>query len=207
LAFNVGPKYRTHGSVTALNWFGQFFHPTLPAGTTSWKITRVELLTRASGTNSGIARIELRNPDVNSRPTGTLIADANILERELSTGYLWQSVPFASTPALSPSTGVCLVIKWLGDTQALDVQYQNSRTANGDDALTTTSNAGSTWATATNQELLFKVYGMATAATKPTVQPLYTVNSVRIKLRSGAQDASRVETAVTLPNEPEVTGA
>ena len=207
LASNVGPKHRTNWAVTNSSWVGQFFQPTLPVNAVSWKVTRVELLLRAIGSNDGIARVELRYPDAGFRPTGAVIADANILERELSTGYLWRTINFTSTPAISSTTGASLVVKWLANSPAVDVQYQTSKIVQGDNSLLSSSNAGATWTTATNQGLLFKVYGTTTAASKPTVSRLYSVNSVNIKLRSGADDSARVETTVPLPNEPEVSGA
>jgi hypothetical protein len=207
LASNVGSKYRTDWALTNTAWVGQFFRPTLPANSTSWKVTRVELLLRANGANDGIARIELRYPDASFRPTGALIADAHILERELSTGYLWRTFKFTTTPALSSTVGAGLVVKWLANSAAVNVQYQTSKTVEGDNRLLSSSNAGSTWTTATNQGLLFKVYGTATAATKPVAVRQYSVNAINIRLRSGPDDSARVETAVPLPNEPEVTGA
>ncbi len=206
LSSNEGPKSRGNSVVTSAAWIGQFFRPNLPANTKNWKITRVDLLLRVDGNNDGIVRVELRNPDASSLPTGTLIADASVLERELSTGYLWHTVNFASTPSLSPSNGVALVVKWLYDSAAVDVQYQLSRTTNGDDALLTTSNGGKNWSAAPAQGLLYRVYGTATGTSRPTAQRLYSVNSVRIKLRSGDDDSSRIETTVPMPNEPEITG-
>lgn len=207
LASNVGAKLRTDWPVTSTSWIGQHFHPTLPADAVSWKVTRVEFLARVSGTNDGIARVELRYPGAGSRPTGALIADANLLERELPTTYLWRSAIFTSTPAISPASDIAFVVKSLYGAQALDVQYQQGKAVVGSDALVYTSNAGGTWTAATNQGLLYKVYGTATAASKPTVSRIDTVNSVYIKLRAGTNDAARVETTVPLPNEPEVTGA
>lgn len=207
LASNVGAKNRYGWTITNTAWVGQHFRPTLPANTATWKITRVELLVRTSGTNDGIARVELRYPGVGWWPTGALIADAHILERELSPGFLWRTINLTSTPAINAASGATLVVKWLASSPALDVQGQTSKTIQADYGLLSTSNGGTSWTPASNQGLLFKVYGTATAASKPTVARLYSVNSVHIKLRAGTNESASVETTVPLPNEPEVTGA
>lgn len=211
LASNIGPKNRTDWSLTDRTWIGQFFRPSLPGGATAWKLTRVDLLLRAniasSGTNNGLARLEVRAADAGGRPTGNVLADVNLMERELPAKYLWKSIRFASPPQLSASSGACLSLKWLTDASALDAQYQNSLAPVSDHVLLTSSNAGVSWSTTSTQGLLYRAYGTAVGSTKPTVSALNIVTSVRIKLRSGDNDSSRVETTIVLPNEPEVTGS
>lgn len=211
LASNIGPKYRTDWDLNSVEWVGQFFRPSLPGGATAWKITRVDLLLRANtsggGSNDGLARVQIMAGDSGGRPTGSVLADANILERELPASYLWKSVRFAAPPQISAGSGACIVVKWLSDAQPLDVQYQTSLTAAADHVLVTTSNGGASWSTASTQGLLYRVYGTAIGSSRLTVPTLHTITSIRIKLRSGDNATSRVDTAIDLPNEPEVTGS
>jgi hypothetical protein len=209
LASNVAPKYRTAWPLTSSAWIGQYVHPALPEGTTSWKVTRVDLLLKADidggGTNNGISRVELRYPVTGYAPTGALIADASILERELAADYLWWPVKFSRTPAINSNKGICIVVQWKANASALDVHYQQSLTPNGDDALLTTTNGGLAWTTASNKGLLYKIYGTVSGNARPAAPELQSINSVQIKLRTGDNDLSRVETTISLPNEPEVS--
>lgn len=187
-------------------FIGQYFKPTLPADATSWKVTRVRLVARIHGANKGISRVQLQTANASNQPSGTTLEEKDLLESELSDAYLWKELSFKNVSGVTPGAGLCLIVTWITDAHACDIQYQNAGAALANSNLITTTNAGSPWTSSPGQSMLFDVYGTITAPTPPVVTQQYYLTGIRIKLRAGNNADARTETFVQVLNEPEVNG-
>ena len=185
-------------------WIGQYFVPTLPAETTSWKITRVRLAARVHGASAGISRVQLQRAGETKTPGGAILDESMLTESELSNSYLWKNISFHKAGGLTPGTGVCLVVQWLKDTDACAVRLEQSRTSSADAALLTTTNTGASWAASSTKSMLFEIYGTYSApSVSPPAPPTY-LTGVRIRLQAGNSTATEMETRVPVLNEPRI---
>jgi len=184
-------------------WIGQYFFPSLPADTVSWKVTRVMFKAREHGAAKGVTAVQLRTPDASNLPTTTVLAQVLMPESTLGAAYLWQTFSFGTVSGLSPAQGLCLVLALsTSDAHLADVQYN----APGGSNRLTTSNAGSSWTKDAANSMIYYVYGTATTSTLPAAITRSWLRRVNIIVRAGADAALRVETAARVLNEPEVTG-
>ncbi len=203
----TGPGNMTEWSVSSTSWIGQYFKPTLPAGATSWKVTRVRIRAALNVNNTGLSRLQLRTADASNKPTSTIIDEAEMPEAELGNEYLPKELVFQNAGGLAPGAGMCLVLKWVSGVYACNVEYQVSSTSITGTNLVTTVNGGSSWTTKSNQSMTIDIYGTVTGTTTPTVATLYYLTAVRIRLRSGSHAESRAETSIRILNEPEIVGS
>lgn len=185
-------------------WIGQSFVPSLPADATSWKITRVRLMARIHGANKGISRVQLRYADASGYPTGAIISEASMVEKELGSGFLWKELDISKAGGITPGARVCIVVQWIDDSDACDVLYEKSRTSESGFALLTTTNGGSTWSAGSNASMLFEVHGTYSAPNVYPPPPPTYLTGVRIKLRAGDSASSEIETRVPVRNEPRI---
>ncbi len=193
-------------TVTDKSWIGQYFWPSLPNDATSWKVTRVRVMAKVNGSNTGIDKVQLQKADATNKPTGAVIDQTNLLERELTDGYLWHDMSFKNAGGLAPGAGVCLLITWISGTDAGDFQYQQSNATGVDSNLLTTSNGGGIWTSNKQQSMIFEVYGTYSAPSITQPSPPTYVTGVRIRLRTGASTASTVESRIAILNEPKIGG-
>lgn len=193
----------TDYTVNANAWIGQYFKPTLPADATSWKVTRVRIKAKVNGTNSGISRIELRTPTGSYQPSATVLDDANMIESMLADAYGWQEFTFGSVSGISPSQGLCLVVKRVGGTNPCDIQRGPEGSATGNFNAVTSPNGGTTWTTGT-EAVPFQVYGTVTTTSTPTATSLEKLPGIRVRLRVGSDANAGVDSGVQLLNQPEL---
>lgn len=189
-------------SVNSTNWIGQYFKPTMPAGATSWRVTRVRVKARASGGNAGLARLELRTASGSYLPTTTVLGSVGLMESTLSDKYLWKEFA-VSSGAVSASSGVCMVFKWLTDTSSCEVQRGPAGSATGTFQAVSSSTAGASWSVGT-EAIPFQVYGTVTSTSGAPVNEVHQVLGVRIRLRTGSEAAAGLDTNVQVVNQPEV---
>ncbi len=186
-------------------WVGEYFLPTLPADTVSWKVTRVKIRALASDSPlDGVTKVQLRLAASGNVPSTNFIGEALMYESSLMSSFLWYTFSFTSVARLSPGQGLCLVLKTASTDGSCRVEY-----ASGGVSL---PNAGyleysGSWTVTTDYALQFEVYGtITTSSGEPEVVDVYDLTGVGIKLRIGADAGTRVETAAQVLNEPEVTG-
>jgi prepilin-type N-terminal cleavage/methylation domain-containing protein len=187
-------------------WVGQYFKPSLPADVTSWKVTRVKIQVRVHGANKGATAVQLQPSNVSNLPSGTVLDEVQLSESSLSDTYLWREFPFSKASGIAPTQGICLVLKWISDAHSCDAHYVATGVTMPNSNLVDSSNGGTSWTARTSQSLLFYVYGTMTAPTPPQTLHLYYLTGVQIKLRVGSDPNARVQTAVQILNQPEVTG-
>lgn len=189
----------TNYAILPTNWIGQSFTPTnLPAGTESWNVTRVLLMAKSQGDSLGEICVQLRPMAAGGLPGTTVLEEYPIFESDLSSLYIWQNITFNSVTGLSPSQGLCLVVKWVGSDNAGAVQYD----IGGGSGLLTSSNGGSTWSLDASSSMSFYVYG--TFLTPGGQTPVGLLRTVTAVLNAGQTDASRVRTTTTMLNRPEM---
>ncbi len=186
-------------------YYGEYFFPTLPVGTSSWGVTRVVLTAKQDGAADGEARIQLQLPTAGKYPSGVVLEEKTLLESALLTTYTNHEFAFSTVGGLSPQQGLCLVIKWAANGTACRVRGRNSGVTASNIALVKTTNRGATWTTLVGQSLFFTVYGTATTAGTPQTQNTYSLGGVELRLRAGSDPQSVVQTGIKALNRPEVT--
>lgn len=181
------------------NWIGQYFLPTLPGDAVSWKVTRVLVKARSHGPTDGQTLIQLRPPQPGDvLPSNTVLEQVSMMESSLPSFYVWRTFNFSTVQGLTPGEGLCLVLQWVSSTKSAEVQADNNAPA----GMLSTSDGGSNWNYDSGKSLLHYVYGTYTA---PVPQPPTGVlRSVTVTLNPGQDPSSRVRTAVTALNRPEI---
>jgi len=188
--------------VTDKGWIGQYFVPSLPADAVSWKVTQVRFMARRHGLAAGETAIQLELPTPAKVPSGDVVGSPVIMhESALSAAYRWEPFDFTDVVDLSPSQGLCLVLKSVGaDIEAGDILFD---TAGGTNRLTT-ANAGALWTRSLLTGMVYYVYGTVTTVSQPPAATRYFVEGARIGLATGTDPTSRVETRTSILNEPEI---
>ena len=186
-------------------WVGEYFLPTLPADTVSWKVTRVKISALASDSPfDGVTKVQLRLPAFGNVPSTNFIGEALMYESSLMSSFLWYTFSFTGVAELSSGQVMCLVLKTTSTDGSCRVEY-----ASGGVSLPNAGylEYGGSWTVNTDYALQFEVYGtITTSSGEPEVVDVYDLTGVGIKLRMGADAGTRVETAAQVLNEPEVTG-
>ena len=186
-------------------WYGQYFRPVLPSGTVSWKVTRVRFFAKSAGPPNGLSKVQLQLPTAGKLPSGVVLEEKTLFESTLFVIYWQQQLTFSNVSNLSPEQGLCLVIRWVSDFEACKIWGRSSGVSTPNSYLVKSTNRGATWSAFTNQSLLFSVYGTVTTAGQPQVQQIRYLKGVEIKLRTGADAQSTVQTRARILNQPEVT--
>ncbi len=135
-------------SLTSTAWAAQPLLPTLPTGTTSYSITRVQIPLKSSGAADGVLAVRITTADSLYRPTTAVLGTAVVFEAQLSnTTYELVDVPFAHLSGLTPGTTYCMTVGYLfGTGTVATLQYVNNTTSLAYGVpMSTSTNAGSTW--------------------------------------------------------------
>jgi hypothetical protein len=184
------------------DWCGQYFVPTLPNGTESWRLTRVQFQARRA--ESGKMRVQLRTATGGGLPTTVVIDQAEVDGGTYGSNWAWREVSLANAGGLAPAQPVCVVFRGLFNNEDCEVQYQTLSLALGSGArFFSSSNAGSSFTANTLRAMPLRVYGRA--ATKDPDQYRHYLTNVSVALRCGPASASRVVTEAAVLAEPEVS--
>lgn len=186
-------------------WYGQYFFPTLPVDAVSWKVTRVQLHARADGAQLGEARIQLQLPTAGKLPSGVVLEEETIVESSLLWVFAEQEFAFSEVSGLSPQQGLCIVVKWISDAVACRLLGVERYASSANRFLLKSTSQGLTWSAPAGESLIFTVYGRVTTAGTPQIQTTYYLDAVGIRLRTGSDTQATIQTAVRMPNRPEVT--
>jgi hypothetical protein len=147
------------------NWCSQYFVPSLPFGTTSWTLTRVQL--RLQGPPGAFYMpVLVVLPDSNFLPNGSVLGQTIIYGSALSGGYEWVDANFTGLTNLNPNQGLCIVLELnIGNGNggsSIKLQYESSLfSILSNTCFATSSNAGLSWQTSllgTNLAMM-NVYG------------------------------------------------
>ncbi len=185
--------------VDSYNWCGQYFVPALPAGASSWKVTRVRLRLRSSGSATEETRVQLRVPR-GVFPSATILQEVSLLESTLPSGYQWKDIFFNNVSGLAPGTGLCLVLKGLSSAASCELRKNWYATPGPNRYYLASNSGGAFWSASASQSLRFFVYG--TVSTSGPVHDQYLLTGVRCTLRSGGDALSRIQTTIRVVNEP-----
>lgn len=154
-------------------WCAQYFEPTLPNNTLSWKITRVKFAAKQEDWADCTLGIQIRGATHKEVPDDTIIEEVSLPESALHPWwYAWVEVSFSSVTDLDPDKGYCLVIAHTGgpsNREAARVLYiERARNMPRDTHWTKTGDAGDHWDKKTNKkDMLFYVYGKVTTEGPP----------------------------------------
>jgi hypothetical protein len=189
-----GPKDST---VDANHWTAACFRPNIPTSATSWSVTRVKFQTYLKGSSAGQLNVQVR-PAIGGVPGSDVLAQATV-PPPTSSNYIWQDVSLSGASGLTPGTAAALVIQWGGGTGPDQIAFRdNDNVANAN--LATTTNAGSTWSTASG-EMLFYAYGRIC-----TPDPAVTQTILRsIRCTMGFAGNISVDLTARALNEPVVS--
>lgn len=177
---------------------GQYFAPSLPANTSSWKVTRVRI--RALKTDSPLTdttNVELHPAGADLLPTSSVVETHALAESSLSTSYSWREISFDGVSGLLPSQSLCLLLTTSSTNGSCMVQYDVFEFLGG-----LLRPNGSSWLRESLQSLMFEVYGTVTTTT-PTTVNVSVVTGLNLRLSLGTSTNTRVETAVQCLNLPE----
>lgn len=202
--YNASQDYANY-PIRNTQWYGQYFHPALPADTINWKVTRVRFYAKRTGPGNGEARVQLQLATAAGLPSGTVLEEKTLYESALPSEYAQYEMPYSQVAGLPAEQGLCLVFEWVSGQQACELLGQSKNAAQPQLALLRSSNQGQSWTTLTNQLLLFSVYGTVTTVGTPQVLNQYYIRTIGIQLSSGADSQSAVQTAVRTLNRPEVS--
>lgn len=192
--------------IESTKWPAQYVRPTLPAGTVSWRITRILWRGRYHGGTGGVTQVQVRGASASKQPLNYVVDHAAVRESALGLLWGWVEVPFAAAGPLDPTLGACLVWQWGSDTHSADVLYHSVGSALSGNYLLTTSNAGASWTANTLATACVYVYGTYTTNNTPTTVTDYYLQRARGTLRCGTDLSGRVHGSTTLLNAPQVTG-
>jgi prepilin-type N-terminal cleavage/methylation domain-containing protein len=191
--------------IRSSEWHGQYFFPVLPADAVSWKVTRIRIYGRTDGAWSGESRVQLQLPTAGKLPSGTVLEEKILMESSFLTGFTEQEFTFNGVAGLSPTRGLCIVVKWIYGYIACQLWGYHEGASTADSFLIETTDGGVTWSAPAGYGLKYAVYGTVTTSGPPQVQNTYYLNRVNIRLRTGTDTQTTLQGAVRLVNKPEVT--
>ncbi len=205
LAGYENPTASTDYTIKDLQWYSEYFRPTLPGDALSWKVTRVRVTARQTGSVSGQTRVQLRVPTIGGWPAGTVLEEKMLQEASLPLSYTVQELTCTQASNLSPQQGLCLVCSSSGNNEPAQFLGQDTGVTAPNIALAKSTDKSVSWSPLAGQSLLFSVYGTVTTAGTPQIQNTYYLNAVSIRLRTGTDQQATVQTRVRILNRPEVT--
>jgi len=190
--------------VNSPDWVGQYFHPDefLPAEALAWTITKVGFVARTAGLPSGQIYVQLRPATGENKP-GTEVLESNAMnEDSLSDTYEWIELPFSSAAAsnLSVDQGVCLVLEWKKKDDAADIHCVQSQGS----GRVETSDGGASWTHHESSSMRYKIWGTYTVPGPNQTATRQYITGIRLTLQAGTDAETRIDTAVHVPNVPEV---
>ena len=202
LSSHVAGSMRWEEKVSENQWIGQYLTPALPAGTTSWSVTRVAIKASKQGATKGELTIQLQ-PAAGGLPNGVVLQEHTTREKDLPKTLQWIEYPFTDATELAPDETLCLVLA--GDTNGNSAEIEVDE-GNGSGMIESNSQ-GADWYSYGNQSVGHYLYGKAVvgASTNTLVRPAIT--SIDLALQVSGNAATRREVAVRLVNRPQVLSA
>lgn len=189
------------GYVQDDQWWGQYFKPALPADAVSWSVTRTKFSVRRRQDEPATTKIELRLPNADLTPSGTVIDRVTMEQMSLPKGWTWIEKSFVNASGLNPAKGLCLTLTTSSD-DAASIRYRKENVTLSGSALLF---GNPTWQTPqTDQALLLYVYGTVTTTGQPTITTVSHLVRVRINLTLVRAPDEPIETTIQLLNAPEV---
>lgn len=199
LLFSRSPTLPIAYAIKSSQWCGQYLTPSLPGNAVAWRVTRVRMPARSKGATGGIARVQVRASS-GGLPK-TVIDEATMLESDLSAGWATQEFSFANAGNLPVNSGVCVVLQWVKDADACEVQYESLLALLASGSRVVSTDGGTTWSTNTLQAMAIEVYGTYSTAAHTTVKKLRGLN---IQMKNDSAMANPITTTIRFNNLPTV---
>lgn len=190
-------------TVNSSSFSAQYFQPTLPANTTSWKVTRVRIRLGYHDWPWGRTTVQLRLAN-GAVPGDFVLEERSIMEYYLGWYGQWEEFTFSNVAGLPPGNALCLVLTGNSSSGTCEVQVQGFGSTGASRYYVSSSNGGTSWTTSPGLNMNYYVYGKA--STPDPVSYQYLLTDVRCTLRSGPDSGARVQTSIRVVNEPQVTG-
>ncbi len=207
LSSYTAAKDLTEYSLKNNEWIGQYFQPAdgvFPVDAMYWRVTRVRFEAQHGGGNNEDTYVQLRPPDAGHEPTDTIIEQQVMDEADLTASWVWQEFPFSGAHELVPGADLCLVLEATG--QSAEIRWEDDEEYGATGRLKT-DDSGNSWEYETDKCMRYEIYGkVATPGPDQTATREY-VSGISLQLQSGADADARIDTAVHLPNMPELLWA
>jgi hypothetical protein len=195
--------------VTKQEMIGQYFRPSLPAGSTAWKMTR--LLYRAvRGSDVTLySRLHLARPD---RTPGALLDEQSNSKWQLSSSMNWELDWFSGNDNLPVDAGYCLVFASDADDEDEDEDEEEDaedapkiQTLEDSGARMLNSyDGGSSWELSDSDSLLYYVYGRPYVPDGDRTISRSFLTGVRVTLQAGPDSRHTAMVRTTTDNVPEL---
>jgi prepilin-type N-terminal cleavage/methylation domain-containing protein len=182
---------------------GQYFVPSLPSSAVTWRVTRVKIRASKRSGGSGVTKVQLRTATPAGTPTNTILDEATMLEDNLDSNYFWVEFPFSTNAGLDPNKPYCIVLQWVSDAEAAQIQKNTLSLLSVAKYLKGKSD-GTSWTTSGLDNMCIYVYGRPMQ--QNAVSYNYLLQNVRLSLQTSSNQKSAVATSLKLLNAPQVTG-
>ena len=190
-------------TVNSSSFSAQYFQPTLPANTKTWKVTRVRVRLAYHDWPWGQTAVQLRLAN-GVVPGDFVIEERPIMEYDLSWYPVWRECTFSNVSGLLPGNTLCLVLTGNSSYGTCEVQVQGVSGLEAGQYYVNSANGGTSWTAWPGLNMNYYVYG--TVSTPDPVSYQYLLTGVRCTLRSGPDPGARIQTSIRIVNEPQVTG-
>lgn len=192
--------------VTPTYWYGQYFKPSLPGGSTRWSVTKVAFRAKWEGLPLSQLKVQLRPATVSNLPDSTVLEEVVIQESSLGWSYTpWTEAAFSSVTGLAPTDGLCLVFASTSGTSAGRIEYQYDGVSQSNTNMVASTSGGSSWMAFGSASLSFEIYGTITAPDGRGVSS-GKLAYIRASINAGDDPANRIDVAVQTINTPELYG-
>lgn len=212
LASNTSTSGAGVRSINNQLWVSQQVNPqafsAIPAGAVSWNATRIDFYGRRVGANSSSLLVQLRSSGApNNGPTSEVIGAATVLDTALSASSAWNSLSFASPlRGLSLTQRYNIVLASANSTPCCNLHYIDS-TPSGGVSETSGSDPGATWQYNSARYIFYRLWGTYSTAGTPVDVTHSRLSSVNVTLQTDDASHSRIESAVSLENEPQLVSS
>jgi hypothetical protein len=190
-------------NIKSTEWYAQYFLPSLPVDTVSWKVTRVQFKAKSDGGATGESRVQLQTPTAGEIPSGVVLEEKTVFESALTSSYMLQEFTFSNVTDLAPDQGLCLVFKWIADATACKI-YGDRNYDPPDGHLLKSTNSGGSWTVQSGDTLYYWIYGTVTTAGEPQIEATQYLAGATLTVQAGEDAEARVQTRVRALNAPEV---
>lgn len=205
LWYSRSTKKRNPFQIDEDDWIALYFEPVLPAGATSWRISRVEIEMRRFDNDAGMGYVQIRTPESDLEPSDTVLTQTSFEELDLSNSWTWESFSFPSLPDQPVGGGLCVaVVHQVGDDFASVRRVHDKSVCEGNTGWVSKSdNGGASWWNDNDDSLQMFVFGHVNVPGGPTEVGRTVLAGVHIMLQVGSSEASRVYVGVETHNRPE----
>ena len=205
--FGVGST-GTYDVESGINGIGIWFAPSLPAGTTAWRIKRIEIKARQVGTADGAFRAQVHLADSGHLPL-VLREQVIVSESNLPTSSGGYEIAFPGVASFLPTERACITfVHDSGSGTVARLEYGSSSTGSANTSLLayeTVLLLFQTWVEYTSADLRIRIWGNYSGPPGTGTQEFYYTN-VDSRLQIGTNANATFHQGVRLVNVPQAAG-